>query len=103
MMRWISVLLMVLLASCARHAPSENGTTQSASFDLYKRGDGRETIQCQGVPAHPICGSLEVGPESIYSDCSDDQFECIASADDVLAVPKAGFTLGQQYSVFGAT
>jgi hypothetical protein len=44
-----------------------------------------------------------VGKEIFY-DCSDQQFECVFNAvgADVLAIPRAGLSLGQHYSAFGA-
>ena len=42
-----------------------------------------------------------MGPELLYFDCSDEQFNCLMSTADVLAVPKAGLKMGQKYSVFG--
>jgi hypothetical protein len=94
------IFAMILWGCIGDPAPAQ---TQLAApkVDMYKRGDGRETISCRiGSPGD--CGSRELGPELLYSDCSDEQFLCLMSTADVLAVPKAGLKPGQEYSVFGA-
>lgn len=68
---------------------------------FYQRGDGGETVECQGLPVRNMCGS-EKAPSLIYYDCSDGKFNCVFDTHNVIAVPKAGLALGQRYSSFGA-
>lgn len=98
---WPIILTMCLLG-CVGDKPYDHDSVQGVAGVMYKRGDGREVIQCQGGPVPRVCGTLEITAEQIYSDCSDEQFECLFNAADVLAIPRAGLSLGQKYTAFGA-
>lgn len=98
---WLMVLMLSLMG-CADSRSSTQDSAQQPMVDMYKRGDGRETIQCRGIEPRNICGSSGYGSEVVFSDCSNEQFKCLISVADVFAVPRTGLTLGQEYSVFGA-
>jgi hypothetical protein len=97
------IILTLCFLGCAAEKPYDHEPIQSIKAGvIYRRGDGREAIQCQGGRVPSMCGSVEINAEQIYYDCSDERFECLFNAADVLAIPKTGLTLGQQYAVFGA-
>src|SRR5258708_263286 len=101
---WPMILTMCLLG-CAGEKPYDHEPIKIQSITygvMYRRGDGQDAIQCQGGHVPKICGSLGITGKQIYFDCSDVEFECLFNATDVLAIPKAGFALGQRYSAFGA-
>lgn len=97
------IILAMCLLGCAGEKPYDHEPIQSMEAGvMYRRGDGLEAIQCQGSHVPRMCGSAEITSEQIYSDCSDEQFECLFNATDVLAIPRAGLESGQKYTVFGA-
>lgn len=93
------IILVLFLQGCVGN-PSTAHDSTLVSGVTYKRGDG-ETIDCAHSQRVYACGSRNA-PFFIYFDCSDEQFECVFDTSNVLAIPKAGPTLGQQYSVYGA-
>jgi hypothetical protein len=100
---WL-LLSSVLLCACASGASPSHGNRESptaTNWDMYKAG-GRSTIQCQGLGIARLCGSMP-STTYMYFDCSNEQFECLFNSRDVLAIPRAGLSPGQTYSVFGAT
>jgi hypothetical protein len=99
------IVLTLCLLGCAAEKPYDHEPTQSIkSGVMYRSGDGQDAIQCQGGHVPKICGSVGFTAKQIYFDCSDPQFECLlnAAGADVLAIPRAGLSLGQNYSAFGA-
>jgi hypothetical protein len=69
----IRIFLSLLLSSCEQTSSRPPGSAPITETPTYKRGDGRETINCQGLPVHNACGS-----ESLLAwtwlDCSDEAF-----------------------------
>jgi hypothetical protein len=98
------MILTMFLLSCAGEKPyDDHEPIQSIKFGvMYRRGDGQDAIQCQGGLVPKMCGSVGMTTKQIYFDCSDEEFECLFNATDVLAIPRPGFALGQRYSAFGA-
>ena len=100
---WL-IILMLCVLGCTREKPDGNETIQIQDLAgvLYKRGDGRDAIQCHAGSVPRDCGPVNMLEMPIIFDCSDKQFECLYNSADVIAVPRAGLALGQKYSVFGA-
>ncbi|HZF17533.1 MAG TPA: hypothetical protein VE046_16505 [Steroidobacteraceae bacterium] len=100
------MLLTLCVPGCAGEKPYDHDLIQIQGRPgvMYKRGDGREVIECESRHVPGGCGSLETSgiTEQVFSDCSDEQFECLFNSADVLAIPKAGLTVGQKYTAFGA-
>jgi len=97
------IALSASLLACAGSEPYDQRLVGTITHGLmYMRGDGLEAIQCQGGNVPTMCGSVEIMGEQIFSDCSDEQYECIFNTADVFAIPRAGLTPGQDYRVFGA-
>jgi hypothetical protein len=94
------IMPLLFLAGCVGGRMTAHNSMHPY-MDMYKRGDGRETIQCRAIQPRNICETLSA-PVLLYFDCSDTQFECVFDTMDVLAIPRAGLALGQQYSVYGA-
>jgi hypothetical protein len=93
------IIWVLFLQSCVGNPLTAHNSTPVSGV-TYKSGDG-ETIDCAHSRRVYACGSRSA-PLFIYFDCSDEQFECVFDTSNVLAIPKAGLTLGQQYSVYGA-
>ena len=70
---------------------------------VYRKGDAGDAIQCQGGEVPKNCGSISVLGAQTFTDCSTQQYECLFNEADVLAIPKKALSLGQKYTVFGAT
>ncbi len=100
---WLIVLTLSLLG-CTREQPNGNGAVQVQGLAgvLYKRGDGRDAIQCHAGPAPSDCGPVNMPEMPIIFDCSNENFECVFNSADVMAVPRSNLTLGQKYTAFGA-
>lgn len=96
----VPVTILLLVAGVKMSAFA--GESEGPMVDMYRRGDGRDAIACRSIEPRDICGSSDLGSEIMYSDCTDGEFDCIVSTADVFAVPKAGLTLGQEYTAFGA-
>ncbi|MEJ0037663.1 MAG: hypothetical protein WDO68_16585 [Gammaproteobacteria bacterium] len=98
------LILTLCLVGCTGEKPRGNVPVQSQDLDgvMYKRGDGRDAIQCHAGPVPSDCGPVNPLEMPIIFDCSDEQFECVFNSADVMAVPRAGLTLGQKYTAFGA-
>jgi hypothetical protein len=100
------IILMVCLLGDADDHPYDGDPIQIQGRHgaMYLRGDGREVIECSVGSPPEICGALEVTGLShqIYLDCSDEQFECLFNLYGVPAIPRAGLTLGQKYTAYGA-
>lgn len=100
------IVLTVCLLGCADRKPFDHDPIQISGRPgtVYTRGDARAVIECGGGSVPSECGSVDSSglTDQVYFDCSDEEFECLFNSSDVLAVPKAGLTLGKKYSAFHA-
>jgi hypothetical protein len=99
------IILTMCLLGCTGEKPYDHEPISiPKSGVIYRQGDGKDAIQCQGGNVPRMCGSVGFTTKQIYFDCSDQQFECVfnAAGADVLAIPRGGLNLGQHYSAFGA-
>jgi hypothetical protein len=99
---WILIVAALLASSVASPSDERSQFPRSQHGVIYIRGDGRSHLQCQGGKTPSMCGSIESTGQQTYYDCSDEQFDCVFDGVNVFAVPKAGFSVGQTYRVFGA-
>jgi len=94
----LCIAAFVALAGCASASFPPSAPSR---VDLYRRGDGGESIVCMRAPDRDVCASSDqLGNQ--FSDCSDADFECVFDYYNVFAVPKKGVALGQEFEVFGA-
>jgi hypothetical protein len=97
----LSLIVLATFIGCLGGAFAAGRSSPKPMEDMYKRGDGRDTIQCRAIRPRNICGALTT-PSLIYFDCSDANYDCLFDSTDVLATPKSPLVLGQRYQVFGS-
>jgi hypothetical protein len=90
-----TMVLTSLLAGCV------GNSTADRQQEMYRLGDGRDTIACTYAPDLDVCASRGL-LGSLYFGCSDQQFDCVFDGFNVMAVPKGDLVAGQTYTVFGA-